>query len=371
LSQTKVELQHKIYVLFYYFREIKQQMLEKTKHILINQIKNVGDVILTLPMVGIIRQHYPNAIISFLATQYTKPILSRCPDIAQFLDWGMLQLLSDEKIIAQLRLHNISTIIHLSNDTRIARLAKKAGIPYRIGTCQRLSHWIYCNRWVNQTRRHSHLHDAVLNINMLKPLGIHSSDTFIELANYIHLIPQASLPSSIENLLTKNRFNLIIHPGSNGHGREWPISAFKQLIKQLPQEKYQIFLTGTINEQKRFSSLIKDSHKAINLMGTMTLDEFLTFVSRTDGLVASGTGPLHIAAALGMQTLGLFPPRQGISPRRWHPVGKQAAVLMYHRPLFKCCFSCRESAGCFCMSQITVKQVLDVIQSWSKQVKTT
>lgn len=342
------------------------EMTEKTRHILISQIKNIGDVVLTLPMVSLIRQYYPNAIISFLGTRYTQSVILGCSDIQHALDWDVLKSYSDDNIIQQWKEAQFSTIIHVSHDIRIARLAKKAHIPCRIGTFQKWFHWLYCNFWINQARRHSSLHEVELNVRMLKPLNINASLNLSELNQRMSLKPHTPLPSAMKALLTKDRFNLILHPGSNGHGREWPSDFFKQLIDQLPVDKFRIFLTGSPQEQHRFQALINESPKAIDLMGKMTLDEFITFMSYADGLVASGTGPLHLSAALGIKTLGLFPPRQGISPRRWAPVGKQTSFLVYKRPAFQACFLCQNSVGCFCMTQINVKQVFDVIQSWQK-----
>lgn len=342
-------------------------MFEKNPHILISQLKNVGDVVLALPVAALIRARYPKATISFLASPYTQPVISICPDIDKFVDWDSIQQLSDNEAIQQLRALKITAIVHLCDNDRLAKLTKKAKIPYRVGTIQRLPHWIYCNRWVNQARRHSHLHEVELNVRMLKPLDIPNySLSFAELIQHIHLEPKISLPQRFETLLSHDRFNLIVHPGSNGHGREWPSDFFSQLINTLPADRFQIFITGSPREQERFASLIEQSPKAINLMGTMTLEELIAFIQRVDGLIASGTGPLHLAAGLGIKALGLFPPRQGISPRRWHPAGKQATALVYDRPAFKCCMSCRGKSECYCMRQISVQQVFDVVQKWNK-----
>ena len=43
--------------------------------------------------------------------------------------------------------------------------------------------------------------------------------------------------------------------------------------------------------------------------------------------MASGTGPLHVAAASGINTLGLFPSVRPIHPERWAPLGKKAGYL--------------------------------------------
>lgn len=336
----------------------------KTKHILISQIKNVGDVVLALPVAGLIREYFPDAKISFLGARYTQSIIEGCSYIQQAIDWDAMKEKSDIDIIQQLKEANITTIIHLCQNARIIKLAKKAGIPYRIGTLQRLSNLLNCNRWVNQGRRHARLHEVELNVHMLRPLGIRSTLTVAELGRYMHLKPRVSLPQHIEALLSPDRFNLILHPGSNGHGREWPSDAFQQLISMLPEKDYRIFLTGTPRENERFNDLIEQSPHAVNVMGMMTLNELIAFISRVDGLVASGTGPLHLSAALGIKTLGLFPPRQGISPRRWAPVGRQAAALMYDRPFYKTCLGCRDSVGCACMAKIQVSQVRNIIQRW-------
>jgi len=336
----------------------------KTKHILISQIKNIGDVVLALPAAGLIKSHSPDTSISFLSTCYTEPVLKACPYVDHVFDWDSLQSLPDKAIVSLLKDAEISTIIHLSNHTRIARLAKKAQIPCRIGTAQRLSHWIYCNHLINQARRHSGLHEVQLNYQMLKPLNITVDSSIDTLKNYIQLQPSAPLPESLKTLIKPDLFNLILHPGSHGHGREWPAASFKALIDALPASEFRIFLTGSPKENERFGHLAAASPKVVNLMGRMTLEEFMTFIYQTDGLVASGTGPLHLSAALGKKTLGLFPPRQGISPRRWAPVGQQTWSLVYKRPFYEACFLCRDSQHCACMAKIEIKAVLDILRQW-------
>ena len=98
----------------------------------------------------------------------------------------------------------------------------------------------------------------------------------------------------------------------------------------------------------------------------MSLPEFIHFVAKCDGLIASGTGPLHLAAATDINTLGLFPPRNGINPTKWTPIGRRATYLVHPRPFYKACFHCRNSVGCACMKKITVPQVKQVILNWQK-----
>ena len=88
-------------------------------------------------------------------------------------------------------------------------------------------------------------------------------------------------------------------------------------------------------------------------MGKLSLQELNSFISQVDGLVASGTGVLHLASALGKYTVGLFPPIKPIHPGRWGPIGKNASYLVHDID----CNRCKGGAPCLCMKAIAVEQV--------------
>jgi ADP-heptose:LPS heptosyltransferase len=97
-----------------------------------------------------------------------------------------------------------------------------------------------------------------------------------------------------------------------------------------------------------------------NRCGSLDRDGLRALIGASDGLVASGTGPLHISAALGRPTLGLFPPLKPIDPARWGALGEQARVLCVDRP----CGACADPAACACMRAITPRQVAEVVLGW-------
>ena len=51
--------------------------------------------------------------------------------------------------------------------------------------------------------------------------------------------------------------------------------------------------------------------------------QLLAFIAAADGLVGAGTGPLHLAAVLGIHALGIYPARDSINGRRWFPLGRR------------------------------------------------
>jgi ADP-heptose:LPS heptosyltransferase len=72
-----------------------------------------------------------------------------------------------------------------------------------------------------------------------------------------------------------------------------------------------------------------------NLTGKMSLDELIAFIGAADVLVAASTGPLHIAAACGIQAIGLYADRRPIHPGRWAPLGPKAVAITYDKPILK------------------------------------
>lgn len=335
-------------------------------HILISQNKNIGDVVLCFATARLIKQMMPSAKVSLLALPYTHPVAKHCPDIDELVDWQQLSALSDDEFVQVIKSKNYSCVIHLASNKRIAKLCYQAKVPTRIGTNQKIYHWLYCNKTISQARRHSRLHELQLNANMLKPLGLKQQYSKAKLIDLQRLnTPNCPLPTNIKQQLSSNQTNIILHPGSNGHGREWPESYFIELAQQLNKQGIGIVITGTDKEAARFQSLIDACPFAINTMAKLSLEQLMVLIDKCDLLLASGTGPVHIAAALNKPTIGLFPPRNGISPRRWAPPGKKVTSLMHKR--FLPCFGCTESQSCACMAALSVAMVESHIKKMLKQ----
>jgi heptosyltransferase-3 len=298
---------------------MKQPALPKT--FLVSRTDAIGDVVLTLPLCGWLKQHIAGARVIFLGKTYTRAIIESCPDVDVFLNWEDLQALPAAGQAAQLRQHRIDAVLHVFPHRHIARLCRKAGIPWRIGSRSRWFHWLTCSHLVALSRRHSLLHESQLNLKLLEPLGLRQLPALSTLPAYLHLAA-APLPAPLQAWLLPGRPHVLLHPKSQGSAREWDLEKFGLLARLLHQRGYQVFVSGTSQEQ----ALIKDWLAAnrdyvTDLTGKLTLPQLLSFIGACDGLVAASTGPLHLAAALGIHALGLFPPMRPIHPGRWAPIG--------------------------------------------------
>lgn len=327
---------------------------------LISRTDSIGDVVLTLPMAGVLKSLYPDSKIIFLGKTYTKPIVDCCSYVDEFLNWDTIKFQDESKQINIVKDKNIDVFIHVFPNKQIAKLAKKAKIPFRIATSHRTYNWLYCNKLVNLSRKKSALHESQLNIKLIKCLGANLFYEVNELNNFIG-IKAKDIPTPADSLIDKNRFNLILHPKSNSSAREWGVENFNNLISLLPQEDYNIFISGTKQEGDfiRESLINKNKEKVHDLTGLFSLEEFISFINKSDCLIAASTGPLHIASALGIKALGIYPPIRPMHPGRWKPIGQRTKVFCKEEE----CSICRKTKDCLCMKSISPKEVVDYLDS--------
>jgi ADP-heptose:LPS heptosyltransferase len=325
---------------------------------IISRTDAIGDVVLTLPVAGVLRSLYPSARILFLGRAYTRAIVDACTNIDGFLDWDQMK---DASPVKQLAATGADTIIHVFPKKPIARAAWQARIPQRIGTTNRLYHWLYCNIRVALSRKNSPWHEAQLNLRLLKPLGARDGYTLEEISGFYGLTRLVDLPPAVAALLSPDRFNLILHPKSRGSAREWGLDNFRQLITLLPRDRFNIFLTGTAAEGKELEPLRQAFPFLTDLTGRLSLGELMSFIARADGLVAASTGPLHLAAALGIHAIGIYPPIRPMHPGRWAPVGPKAKFFVKGID----CEACRKSGDCSCIREVRVHEVSDYLERQS------
>lgn len=332
--------------------------MNEPKRIIISRTDGIGDVILTLPMCGMLKEKYPGVEILFLARNYTHAILSCCSNVDEIISWEEFENAASKGDF--LKNYNAEVLIHVFPRKTIAYAALDAQIPLRIGTSHRVYHWITCNEKPNLGRKNSKLHEAQLNISLLEPLGIKPEPD--SLHSYYSFTKIKPLKDELKALIDDGKFNLILHPKSHGSAREWSVYNFKKLIELLPPENFKIFITGSPDEAQVLKEWIETlPQHVVDLTGKLNLDQLISFISNSDGLVAASTGPLHIAAACGIYTCGLFAPIRPVHPDRWAPLGEKAEYLV----IKKNCNDCEnQPQTCKCIRSINPTEVSGKILKW-------
>lgn len=331
--------------------------------IIISRSDAIGDVMLTLPMLGFLKQEISDCHITFIGRAYTKAIINMCEYVDSFINADELLTASPEEAVSSLQNEKADCIIHVFPQKQIARLALKAKIPIRIGTSHRLFHWFTCNKLIALGRKNSDSHESELNMRLIKPIIKSIPDK--ALWNYVSLAQPNIDSSFLKTLLDEKKVNLIIHPKSKGSAREWPAKYYQELIQELNQAGFNIILTGTHAEGELFMSQINHTPNDVKIsFGKLSLQQLLLLIAHADGLLACSTGPLHIAAAYGKLAMGIYPPIRPMHPGRWAPIGKKVKIFC----LKKTCNLCRTNLNCTCISDIHPNEIKSYILNQFMQI---
>lgn len=325
--------------------------------IIVSRTDSIGDVVLTLPMLAVIKSRFPSLHLIFLGREYTRAVVEACAHVDEFCAWDSLEAQGESAQLDWFAQTGADAIVHVYPNRRIARLAKKSGIAMRIGTAHRNYHWLYCNRRPRFSRSRSDLHEAQLNLKLLAPLHCGDILELPELAGMYGLDRSRLCSTKVDAILDKDRYSLILHPKSRGSAVEWGVDNFTRLVELLPGDYYQILLTGTEPEGETIGQELRNHPNVTDLTGKLSLQELLALIAGSDGLLAASTGPLHLAAALGIDTLGLFAPRRPIHPGRWAPLGGKADFFVAAPD----CPLCAKEQDCDCIRRIPPAQAAEWI----------
>jgi ADP-heptose:LPS heptosyltransferase len=286
-------------------------------NIVISRVDSIGDVILTLPLAGYIKEKLgQNCRIFFIGQLYTKEIIESCEHVDEFL-------LYDSSLESKLKPLKIDWFFHIFPKKDLALMACKLKIPNRVGTSNRVFHWLRCNHLVRFSRRKSDLHESQLNFKLLKPLFGEYIPEFGSIHKYI-----AYTMNDKENL--DNKRVIIFHTMSNGSAVNWPFSSFRSLARQLKESGYKVSLTGTEKEglliREEFREEISEGI-CIDETGKYSLKELMNYIKSCHSLVAASTGPLHMASTLGVNAIGLYSEIRPMHGGRWAPIGSNVYLV--------------------------------------------
>jgi heptosyltransferase-3 len=321
------------------------------RRVMIADPHGLGDSIMTIPLAGVIRRGWPRATIHYAGSPEMKPLFDACEFIDRFID--SKSIVEQPQLLKQM---GIDVILNPFPDDALARAAHAARVPVRVGNLLRRTA-VYFNRFVayNSTLKG---HILGFRLRHLKPLGLATTLPQGDHIKLYGLTRTEALAQSVRELLDPGRFNLILHPKSGGSGREWPPGHYLDLARSLGKETgFKLFITGSQRERAALvaecPALLTEAG-ATDLMGQLSLSQFLALVRAADGVLASGTGPLHAAAALGRHALGLYPAGLGLDPVAWAPIGPGARTLRGPGSCKPGVGSCPKAKGppCHCITQI-------------------
>lgn len=324
-----------------------------TNSFLLSRTDSIGDMILTLPMAGLLKKIHPGCKVIILGKNYTRSVVECAQHVDSFLDIDTLPI--HPKACAEfLNALGITDVIHVFPVKQVAFQLARTG-KRRIGTVNRWYHWLTCNQLIQLSRKNSPYHEAQLNALLLKKSGLIEMPSLEALAGLISL-QAPSIDELTAVYLSTDRTNVILHPKSKGSAKEWGLKNYAELAAMLPENKFNVMVCGTAEEGKLIGNTFESIPAVKNLTGKFSLIQYMALIEKADALIAASTGPLHIAAAFGKTAIGLFSEKRPIHPGRWAPLGKNAIVVSD-----KNCKRCQQGKDCDCVSRISPQTILNLL----------
>ena len=157
---------------------------------------------------------------------------------------------------------------------------------------------------------------------------------------------------------------IAVHPGSSNPAKMWPADMYAGLIKRVKMELgCEIAVLGSEEEKLIAESVIGAAGiKAHDLTGKFDLKELAAFIGKCGLFIGNDTGPMHMAAALGIPVIAIFGRNiPGVSPRRWGPWGENN-VVFHENPGCDPCYDSKCPYDYKCLSAITVDAVFEAVK---------
>jgi heptosyltransferase-3 len=316
---------------------------------------NLGDVALALPMAGWLAQAVPGCTVRFAVRHYARDVARA----SRYVD-EVLVIAGPADLERELRRVRPDAVILAMPSRALAQAAWRAKVPVRVGTARRWFHWLWATHRPWLRRRGSDMHEAALNLQLLAPFAGAQPVPRVASWAWAGLPTRVSEPecSAASWPRRPGVANILVQLRSNGHGKEWPLASAVALIQSLASVGVNVIVNGTPAEGAALRALVPElfgyPHVTDATHGFSVAD-LMRVLPTLDAVLASSTGPLHLAALSGVPTLGLFVDLPGMDPRRWGPLGPHVHSIVAPR---SACVPCpRGAAHCPCMAAISVEEV--------------
>ncbi|HVM95783.1 MAG TPA: glycosyltransferase family 9 protein [Candidatus Acidoferrales bacterium] len=308
--------------------------MDRPQHILLVRTDHLGDMLLTLPMVDVLRSCHPEARITVLASAANALAAQHHPEVdAVVVDAheakrsGLRGLWT---LIGQIRVLHCDAALIVHPTPRLALAVWLAGIPIRVGTAYRAYSLLFNRRVRQHRRRPPQRHESEYNVELLVGLGCEVARIPIEPMRWQVDAAEASSAASILRQLgvDDNERLVAIHPGSAGSAMNWSLEQYAELGKRFVAHGMVVAITGGPQETSLTASVVAAiGAGAVDLGGRLSLPQLAAVLKRCVLFVGSSTGPTHMAAAVGTPVIALYSPLRSQAPVRWRPLGERVEVL--------------------------------------------
>lgn len=319
--------------------------MDGIKNILFITLTNIGDAVLTLPVLDAVRRSYPGAEVSVLTALRPSDIFSQDPSIKKVYVYdkhGSLRLKA--ALVGAILKERFDLVVDLRNSLLGAVLACR----YKTSAFLRIPSSIR-----HMSQRH---------LFRLRGIpGIDASKRAPRSCLYISSRDREYVSGLLGNKAPGQGKLFVIAAGARSQIKRWPRERFAGLAGMLGKEYgARIVLIGDEDdaETSRYIAAVA-AYPLLDLTGKTTLSQAAALLEQADLLVTNDSANLHIASYLGTPVVAVFGPTDDEAYGPWSSRSRVAKKEIFCRPCRKA--QCR-FATLACMTAVTVQDVLAQIR---------
>lgn len=302
------------------------------KRILVIATRQIGDVLLTTPLIRAARLRWPEAKIDLLGLQGQLGMVAGNPDVNHCIETPARFGVADALGLA-IRLWRRYDLALIAEPGDRAHILGWLAAPIRSGLMPgpNRSNWWKRRLLDHQVPLGGDLGNTHVVIEKLALLGPWSDPAVT--SETPPVVPPAArpLPEDIASQLQPGF--LVVHAPSMWAFKQWPIESYASVVRQLLVDGHQIVLTGSgsARDHECVSALTRlaPSQSLIDASGRLDFCQLRTLLERSRLYLGPDTSVTHLAAACGKPTVAIFGPT---NPQRWAPWPTHAlAPIRIHR----------------------------------------
>lgn len=296
--------------------------IKTPKRIIIARTDKIGDLVLSIPAISMVKKMYPESRLYVLVRKYNSEIIKGYT----FID-GVISIddYSDKELAVKLKQINADVFIALYSNNQILKLALKSRAKYRIGPLSKPLSWFVYNKGIRQHRSESLKNEAEYNLDLIRHLD---EELFDSKKITIDPIPYGKLNhNKIVSYLDKNNiYNyVVVHPFSGGSTKNFQLNEYISLINKI-HEKWpdkQIVISSSEGDKKE-AEYIASQCSNTYVYTAKSILELAALIDKCRLYIGASTGPSHIAGNLGKKCVCIYPAYKFLSHRRWGLFGNDA-----------------------------------------------
>lgn len=331
------------------------------RRILIVKPSALGDVVQTLPLVAALRRRFPTAWLAWLVQRELRDLVDGCPELDDVLVCDRRPTWSQATAcLSRLRRQRFDLVLDLQGLLRSAVMTLATGARWRIGleTAREGAAWA-TNITLPGTSRDVPAHARYWRVAEAFGVGEVPRRFTMSLSIDEHRRTQqwlAGLPRPL----------FAVQWGAKWETKRWPVEQFAALLSRAGRtwggSAVLVGGGGDVAACRQMAELLGEQCPAMpvrNLAGRTTIKQLAAVLSQADGMISNDSGPMHLAAELGIPTLGIF---TCTSPVRSGPPGDRHEFVATR---VACAASYRKTCPCVGAERLACHRELDVDRAWS------